>query len=173
MKFSTRARYGLRMMVELARLLQDEHLVHLGRIARITGLSENYLAQLAMSLRNDGLLIGVSGKKGGYQLARPAEQIRVGDIIKALIGPISLTDCVTNPNVCMNSSDCETRTVWAIVNHRVQETLDQFTLADLIKRDWLTSMQAQHDDMSLLFPDRIMAEAGESDNPGCPGKRDK
>ena len=173
MKFSTRARYGLRMMVELARLLQNEHLVHLGRIARITGLSENYLAQLAMSLRNDGLLIGVSGKKGGYQLARPAEQIKVGEIIKALIGPISLTDCVTNPNLCMNSGACETRTLWAIVNHRVQQTLDEFTLEDLVRRDWLSVMQGEHAEMSLLFPDRMMAETDTSESPGCPGKQER
>ncbi|MDX9857290.1 MAG: Rrf2 family transcriptional regulator [candidate division Zixibacteria bacterium] len=172
MKFSTRARYGLRMMVELARLLEHEHLVHLGRIARITGLSENYLAQLAISLRNDGLLIGVSGQRGGYQLARPASQIRVGDIIKALIGPISLTDCVTNPNVCMNSGACETRTVWAIVNHRVQETLDSMSLADLIRRDWLSDMQQKHADLALLFPDRMVAALAEDASAGCPGKKD-
>lgn len=173
MKFSTRARYGLRMMVELARLLQHEQLVHLGRIARITGLSENYLAQLAMSLRNDGLLIGVSGKKGGYQLARPARQIRVGDIVKALIGQISLTDCVTNPAVCMNSSACETRTVWAVVNHRVQETLDEFTLADLIDRDWLTDMQKQHPAMTLLFPERLTGPKNVSSILGCPDRTNK
>ncbi|MBD3404048.1 Rrf2 family transcriptional regulator [candidate division GN15 bacterium] len=172
MKFSTRARYGLRMMVELARLLETENLVHLGRIARITGLSENYLAQLAMSLRNDGLVIGVSGKKGGYQLARPAERIRVGDIVKALIGPISLTDCVTNPHVCMNAGSCPSRTVWAVVNHRVQQTLNEFTLADLIRRGWVDEMQERYGDMPLLFPERMMAAGDSEETVGCPGRNE-
>ena len=70
MKLSTRARYGLRIMVELARELQSNELVHLGKIARITGLSRNYLSQLAISLKNASLIVGVSGKKGRDALPR-------------------------------------------------------------------------------------------------------
>jgi len=61
------------MMIELARELKNKKLVHLRQIAEITGLSENYLAQLAIPLKNNGLLVGISGKKGGYHLSRPAK----------------------------------------------------------------------------------------------------
>lgn len=162
MKFSTRARYGLRMMLELARKLQNENLVDLGRIAKITGISENYLAQLAMSLKNDGLVIGVSGKKGGYQLARPADQITVSEIVTALIGPINVTDCTNSPNLCLTSSYCETRTIWALVNNRIQETLEEFTLADLLDKDFIKEVQSKNSSVINLFPDKIMAEIDEN-----------
>jgi len=121
MKFSTRTRYGLRLMVELARELRKDRLVHLGRISGITGVSENYLAQLAIPLKNEGMLIGVSGKKGGYHLSRPPEEIRIGDIVRAVDGQISLTDCVNNPDICLNSSFCEARMIWVILSGMMTE----------------------------------------------------
>ena len=99
------------MMVELARASNGDQLTHLGKIARITALSENYLAQLAMSLKGAGLLIGVSGKKGGYRLAHGADQIKVADVVTALIGPIGLTECVSRPDICLASCFCETRMI--------------------------------------------------------------
>jgi len=168
MKFSTRARYGLRMMLELARKLHNENLVDLGRIAKVTGISENYLAQLAMTLKNDGLLIGVSGKKGGYQLGRPANEIKISEIVTALIGPISVTDCTSNPNLCLTSSYCETRAIWALVNSKIEETLNEFTLADLLDNNFMKNMQSKYSNVSYLFPDKMMAEIEENVTPGCP-----
>jgi len=173
MKFSTRARYGLRMMLELARKLQKENLVHLGRVANVTGISENYLAQLAMSLKNDGLLIGVSGKKGGYQLARPAEEITVNEIVTALIGPISVTECTCNPNLCLTSTFCETRAIWALVNSRIQKTLEEFTLADLLDSNFIQKVQSDNPDIPYLFPDRVMAEIDGNVTTGCPVTREE
>jgi len=168
MKFSTRARYGLRMMVELARELQHTDLVHLGKIAKTTGLSENYLAQLAISLKNSGLVIGVSGKKGGYQLAKSPDQIKIGEIVESVIGPIALTECVSHPDICLNAGFCETRMVWAYVNTRVQQALDEFTLADLTRRDWLEEMHRKHPDMPLLNVNQIALDGSEDIPPGCP-----
>jgi len=159
MKLSTRARYGLRMMVELARELKTEKLVHLGRIARVTGLSENYLAQLAMPLKNEGLLVGISGKSGGYHLGREPEKIKLFEIVRAVIGPIEFTDCVNNPDLCLNSSDCEARMIWVILSGTMTEILDKFTLADLIDKEKLDSIKETYAHFPLLFPDRVMAEA--------------
>ncbi len=156
MKFSTRARYGLRMMVELARALEKEELVHLGRIADVTGLSDNYLAQLAISLKSNGLLIGVSGKKGGYQLARPPQDIKIRDILMALIGPINITDCVDHPEICLNSCFCEARAIWVLVSESIMKTLEEYTLADLLDKDWLTNIRAKHPDMDILNPESTM-----------------
>lgn len=156
MKFSTRARYGLRIMVEMARLLQTERLVQLHRIAKITGLSTNYLSQLAISLRDAGLLVGVSGKKGGYHLARSPETITIREIVVAVQGRIFATDCVINPELCMNADFCEARTVWAVLTHRMHEALDEFTLADLIDPGYLEKTRKQHPDVPFLHLDYMV-----------------
>lgn len=171
MKFSTRARYGLRMMIELAKAEQDEELVHLGKIARVTGLSNNYLAQLAISLKNNGLLIGVSGQRGGYQLARLPREITVREILEAVIGPINITECAAHPEICLYSSFCESRAVFVLVNGRIQATLDEFTLADLLDRRWLPRMRQEHADIPFLDPDRFMADASGFEPPGCPRRK--
>jgi len=168
MKFTTRARYGLRMMVELARLLEKEQLVHLGRIARITGLSENYLAQLAISLKNHDLLIGVSGKKGGYQLARPAAEIKIGDIVQAVSGPLAATDCVDHPELCLNSSFCEARALWVLVSYSVANVLNDHSLADLISKGWLAELRGNHPDIELLNPDIMLSKNNDENLAGCP-----
>lgn len=162
-------------MVEFARALRNERLVRLGQIAKITGLSENYLAQLAISLKNNGLLIGVSGKRGGYQLARPVEDIKIGDIIQAVSGPLVITECVTHPDICLNSSFCESRAVWTLIYDKVMEVMDEFTLADLIDKNWLPTIRARYPDVALLNPDVVMSdgrwrgENQDANEPGCPG----
>lgn len=166
MKFSTRARYGLRMMVELARELKKENIVHLKRISEITGVSDNYLAQLAIPLRSAGLVVGVSGKKGGYLLGRPPEEIKVSDIIDALIGPMGATECVNSPEICMNSSFCEARMIWVILSGRLREILDEFTLAEMIDKKRLSNIRQKYARMPLLNPDRVLAR-GNVRSGGC------
>jgi len=138
------------MMVELARLQKTERLVQLRRIAEITGLSNNYLAQLAISLKDNGLLVGISGKKGGYQLSRSPEQITISEIIKAAQGPIFATDCVVNPDLCLNADRCEARTIWALMTHKMQEAMEEYTLADLIDPAWMTNVRESHPDVEFL-----------------------
>jgi Rrf2 family protein len=156
------------MMVELARLLEKERLVHLGRIARITGLSENYLAQLAISLKNHDLLIGVSGKKGGYQLAKPADEIKISEIIQAVSGPLAATDCVDHPEICLNSSFCEARALWVLISHSVINVLNNHSLADLITKGWLAELRGNHPDIELLNPDIILSNNNVENFQGCP-----
>ncbi len=172
MKLSTRARYGLRLMVELARELQKDKLIHLGKIARITGLSENYLAQLAIPLKAEGLLVGVAGKKGGYHFAKPADEIKIADVVRALIGQIDLAECVSNPSVCLNSSFCEARMIWVILSENIMEILERYTLVDLLDKDKREDLIKTYSHYPLLFPDRVMAESGDEMIPGCPGKTD-
>ena len=171
MKFSTRSRYGLRMMVELARLQQEDKLIQLKKIAEITGLSNNYLGQLAMSLRNDGLLIGVSGKKGGYRLARPAKDINLREIVRAVHGPIFTTDCVINPHICLNAEFCEARTIWALLTHQIQDLLENYTLADLISKDWISKLKEENPNVQYLYLSRMIPESSETIPPGCPSEQ--
>jgi len=172
MKFSTRARYGLRMMIEFARALRTEPLVNLGRIARITGISTNYLAQLAIPLRNSGLLVGTAGKKGGYQLGRRPEDIHIGDVLESLQGRVNITDCALNPEICMNSSFCEARFLWVIASHKMTEFFNEFTLADLVDKEWKTKILKKYDFIPHLNPDEFLSSLGDVEqncpaNPGC------
>lgn len=161
------------MMVEMARLLQTERLVQLKRIAKITGLSANYLGQLAISLRDNGLLIGVSGKKGGYKLARPAEKITIREIIRAVQGPIFATDCVAHSDLCLNAEFCETRTIWALISHKVQEVLDEYTLADVIDRSWMAEIEKKNPDITYLNVSRMVHNLEADDRAGCPSELTK
>lgn len=130
MKLSTRARYALRMMIEIARGGDEGSTTSLAEVARKTSLSRRYLDQLAAALRQAALIEGVVGKGGGYSLTRPAGQISLGDIITASIGPISIVDCVEAPEGCLKSEICECRPIYQLINHRITELLDEISLAE-------------------------------------------
>jgi Rrf2 family iron-sulfur cluster assembly transcriptional regulator len=131
MKLSTRARYGLSCMITVSRLSTDGSPVSLERVARNTGLSKRYLEQLAIALKHAGLLQAVSGRRGGYHLARPATEIRLGEIVEATIGPINIVECVRHPERCTKADQCSNRVVWMLLNQKICETLDGHTLQNL------------------------------------------
>lgn len=158
------------MMVELARELKDSKLVQLGQIANITGLSENYLAQLAIPLKKEGLLVGVSGKNGGYHLSRPANKISVFEIVKSVLGHTNLVECVGNPAICLNSSFCEARLIWVIMGESIAKTLKKFTIADMIEKNFGSDLRESNPELALLRPDEVMAEMDEETILGCPVK---
>jgi Rrf2 family protein len=118
------------MMIAIARESREAH-VSLGRIAKQTKISRRYLDQLAHGLKRVALIRGLSGRRGGYQLTRPAEEITLAEIIDAAIGPINIVDCVRQPDVCINSDICKCRRVYSVVNDRIEEVLRQITLAEL------------------------------------------
>jgi len=136
MRLSRRARYSLRMMVAIVRQARDGATVSLGRIATVTNMSRRYMEQLAIALKNASLIVGVSGKGGGYRLTRPASQIKVARIIEAVIGPINIVECVDQPEACRVSKECESRWLFELVNLRIKRTLNEITLAQLAKRNW-------------------------------------
>ena len=123
-------------MLDVARH-DDGTPVSLATVAARTDLSRAYLEQLAISLRNSRLLRGVCGKGGGYRLARPADEITVRDIVEAAIGPINVVDCLEDPMTCMRVDFCECRPVYALINNRVAEVLEGFTLANLLDPSWM------------------------------------
>jgi Rrf2 family protein len=131
MKLSTRGRYALRMMLDIARNGADGKPVSLAAVSARTDISRGYLEQLALALRNARLLKGVSGRYGGYRLTRPANEITLSRVIEAAIGPINVVDCVDSPEECLRSDMCECRTVYQLINRRITEVLDDYTLADL------------------------------------------
>ena len=137
MKISTRGRYALRMMLDIARHDGENTPVSLASVAERTGISHGYLEQVALALRSARLVRGVAGRHGGYKLAVPARDISIRAIIEATIGPICVVDCIEEPEACLRSEDCECRVVYALINRRIGDVLDEFTLGDLADRRWL------------------------------------
>lgn len=138
MKLSTKGRYGVTAMYELA-LRYGEGPVSLKSIAANQGISEHYLEQLISTLRNAGYVTSTRGAQGGYRLAKDPESITVGDIITVMEGPIALVDCLlddTKDNqYCKKAGVCVTRNVWAKVCESINGVLDSITLADLCQED--------------------------------------
>ncbi len=133
MRFSTRARYGLRAMVDLAQHYQQNEPTPLAQVAERQGISEGYLEQLMTFLRKGGLVRSVRGSQGGYFLVRHPSKITAGEIVRCLEGPLSPTDCVSKdePEVCGRSEKCVTRVLWEKIKSAIDSVLDATTLEDL------------------------------------------
>ncbi|MFZ3101500.1 MAG: Rrf2 family transcriptional regulator [Desulfitobacteriaceae bacterium] len=134
MKLSTKGRYGVKAMFDLAQHM-GEGPISLRSIAERQGISEHYLEQLISGLRKTGLVKSVRGAQGGYVLGREPEKIRVGDIIRVLEGPIAPVDCVSeeDPESCLKAEFCVTRTIWEKVRDSIADVLDSITLADMVE----------------------------------------
>ena len=131
MKLSTKGRYGLKAMFELS-INQKDGPVPLKLIARNQNISDQDLEQIFAKLRKANLVQSVRGAQGGYLLAKDANNITVGDILTVLEGPISLSDCVLDEDVCENSSICVTKVVWEKIKKGIDEVVDSITLQDMI-----------------------------------------
>lgn len=135
MRLSTRARYGVRAMFDLAYFGQGEPIA-LKTIAERQGISDNYLEQLIAPLRKAGLVNSVRGAQGGYTLGHPPEDISVGDILRVLEGPTLPVECLIEEGEeqgehCANADNCITRRIWSALRDSIDRVLDSMTLADL------------------------------------------
>lgn len=132
MKLSTKGRYGLKAMFDLAVNYGNEP-ISLKSIAERQDISEHYLEQLMAILRKSGLVQSVRGAYGGYLLAREPSEITVGDVLRALEGPIGLVDCVLEQDAveCLKYHDCVTRIVWEKIRDSIVGTIDSITLEDM------------------------------------------
>jgi Rrf2 family protein len=139
MMFSTKAEYGVRVMVELARRA-GEHPIPLAEIAAHDGLPLAYLEHLVARLRKAGLVDSRRGSRGGYMLARPPAEITMAEVVEALEGSIAPIECISQgPDgsiVCSRESDpghtCPTKLLWTRVRFAIVSTLRGTTLADLL-----------------------------------------
>jgi len=132
LKLSTRGRYGLRALIDMAQS-EDKGPIATHTIAERQGISERYLEQLMVPLKRAGLVKSVRGSQGGYILGRKPEDITAGDIVRVLEGPIAPVECVseTNPESCARADYCVTRVVWTKVRDAIADVLDSYTLDDL------------------------------------------
>ena len=131
MKISTKGRYGLRILVDLAthdaekpRLIRD--------IAESQGISEKYISRLVIDLRKAKMIRSVRGVNGGFHLAKAPEDITLLDIMEAMEGPLAIVDCVHIPKKCDRNTNCAAREIWSKLNDGIRELMRGVTLADVL-----------------------------------------
>ena len=132
MRISTKGHYGVQAMFDLAQHY-GEGPVSLKTIAGRQDISEHYLEQLIAVLRKTGMVKSVRGAQGGYILAREPADIKVGDIVRVLEGPIAPVECVNDNDSeqCQKAEYCITRNVWEKVKDSIEEVLDSISLQDM------------------------------------------
>lgn len=132
MKISTKGRYGLRSMVDIA-LNSTGDFIPLKLIAERQNISENYLEQVFSTLRKTDLVKSIRGSQGGYSLSREASKITVGEVLRALEGELSITGDDSNTSTFEKSvEDCINIAVWQEVNKSINKVVDSITLEDLV-----------------------------------------
>ncbi len=133
MKLSTKGRYGLRAVIDLARYAKEEP-VSLAAVAERQNISISYLEQLIAKLKKAGIVKSTRGAQGGYTLAKAPEEISVGDILRALEGNLNPVDCVeaNGDTTCAASDFCVTKYVWKRISDSINETVDAIFLSELI-----------------------------------------
>jgi Rrf2 family protein len=131
MKFPTKSRYGIRLMLDLAQHY-NQGPIQLGDIAKRQDISVKYLEQIIIPLKKERYVKSVRGPRGGHILAKPPEEINVGEIVALLERGDTLTECSVNPQVCDRSETCPTRFVWKEAAKAIFERLSGITLADLV-----------------------------------------
>jgi len=132
MKLSTRTRYGVRLMLGLARN-KDRGQMLLKDIARQEQISEKYLSLIIIPLKSAGFVNSIRGARGGYVLAKDPSQITLKELVDVLEGDTCLVDCVKDSASCSRSSSCASHDLWAIVSENISRTLGSMTLEDLVK----------------------------------------
>ena len=130
MKLSTKGRYGVKAMVELAIHYGDSPL-SIKTISQRQGISEYYLEQLFSPLRKAKLINSIRGAQGGYILGREPKDIKVSDIMYVLEGPIEIADCIEGV-ACDNIDGCATRLLWTKIKNSIDEVMEGITLQDIV-----------------------------------------
>lgn len=130
MKLSTKGRYGVKAMVDLAINYGDEP-VSIKSISERQNVSEYYLEQLFSPLRKANLVKSIRGAQGGYVLSRPPEEINVSDIMEVLEGPVEISDCIDDGS-CSNIDCCATRLLWVRIKDSIDSVLKSTTLSDMV-----------------------------------------
>ena len=133
MKISTKGRYALRLMLDIA-LTGGEAPVSLRDVAQRQDISDKYLEQIITPLGRAGLVRSVRGAGGGYLLTRPPEEYTVGEILRLLEGSLVPVICAEAKSCCCRAEQCVTQEIWEEIAAAVSSLVDHTTLADLVER---------------------------------------
>ena len=132
MKLSTRSRYGARILVDLARH-NGQGPVQIGEISKRQDISVKYLEQLIRPLKQASMVTSVRGPKGGHVLAKNPKNITLGQIVRLFEGQTELVECISKPEQCNMSDDCQVRLAWKEATRVLYEKLDSMTISDLMQ----------------------------------------
>jgi len=133
MKLSTKTRYGMRAILELAEHYGQGPL-QTNVIAQRQDISAKYLEQLMAILKASGLIKSVRGARGGYVLARKPVEIKLSEVFYGLEGPVVTVECLEDQSACKRIADCVSRQLWAQVQEAITKILESMTLQDLINK---------------------------------------
>ncbi len=135
MKLSARSRYAARILLELARNRETSPM-SATTLSQHTGVSVQFVEQILKPLKQKGLTVSVRGAAGGHKLARPADAITLGEVVRLMEGGIHLTVCCGDKaNNCPREAGCLTRRAWLSVSHSLEKELDSISLATLLHED--------------------------------------
>ncbi|MDR2661851.1 MAG: Rrf2 family transcriptional regulator [Treponema sp.] len=132
MRISTKGRYSLEAVLYMSLLPRGEY-SSTRAIAENTDISEGYLEQLFIPLRKAGILKGIRGPQGGYLPAKPLKKITVGEILRAVEGPLEPVACAVKNNFCDKENKCLSRNIWKELHKEISRCVDSITMADLVK----------------------------------------
>ena len=158
MKITAQEEFGLRILIRIAGC-QTEEGMSIPQLSKAEGLSSHYVAKLTRILRMAGFINSTPGYKGGYVLAKPAKEIRIREVLKALGGVLFDQDfCGLHSgglNLCTNSVDCSARSLWKMVQFTVDQLLDKITLHDMANTEkestkFLRELLEQKDELPLI-----------------------
>lgn len=130
MKLSTKGRYGVKAMVDLA-INYGKEPVSIKSISERQNISEYYLEQLFSTLRKGGLIKSIRGAQGGYVLKEEPKDITINDIMELLEGPVEISSCLME-DTCDNMEECPTRLLWVRMKHSIEEVMSSTTLQDMV-----------------------------------------
>ncbi|CAK7008809.1 MAG: HTH-type transcriptional regulator CymR [Peptostreptococcus russellii] len=145
MKLSTKGKYGLKAMFELA-LSSNGEPISLKHIAKEQGISDQYLEQIFSLLKKAGLVKSVRGAQGGYYISKDLNEITVADILRVLEGDMAFTECLLDKDACENFDSCSTRYVWAKIKESIEEVTQSISLQDMID-DYKSNFKYRDDDI--------------------------
>ena len=135
LKVSAKARYALRILLDVAVNASAEAPRTGAAIAQAQQISEKFLSRIVVALRRKGLIRSVRGNVGGFRLAMSADDIRLLDVIEAVQGPLAILDCLAPNAACPRESTCLAHRVWADVNASFAATLAKISLASILRRE--------------------------------------
>ena len=142
MKLSTRTRYGLRIIIQIAR--NGNHKPVLARqLSEEQGITPAYVDQILIPLRGSGLVISFRGRHGGYKLGEDPDNVTALDVVETLEGPLSLVECVEDCQACDRVGTCVTHDVWKSLVKVLRDKLGGYTIADLATRQEELEQEAE------------------------------
>ena len=149
MKISTRARYGLRILIDIV-LNGGDRPRMIREISESQGISQKYIGRLVLDLRKAGILRSVRGARGGYVLRKKPENISLLEIMETMEGKMRLVKCLSCPNSCKRSSACVSRDVWGDLTNEMRLVSARISLSDIISKENIATPEKREPELAQV-----------------------